>query len=107
MFPVSVLLLFLPAEFAALAAFAVVYGAANGVMTIVRGIAVPEMITRDAYGALNGFLVAPGTAARAVGPVAGALAWAASGSYDLFLIAAIACSVLVGLSFAAAASFKT
>ncbi|HVM78714.1 MAG TPA: MFS transporter [Stellaceae bacterium] len=107
LFPVSVLLLFLPAEFAALAVFAVVYGAANGVMTIVRGTAVPEMITRDAYGALNGFLVAPGTAARAVGPVAGALVWAASGSYDLFLIAAIVCSVLVGLSFAAAASFKT
>jgi len=106
LFPIGLLLLFLPAEFAALAVFAVVYGAANGVMTIVRGIAVPEMITRDAYGALNGFLVAPGTAARALGPVAGALLWAAGGTYDLFLIVAILCSMLVALSFSVASAIK-
>jgi predicted MFS family arabinose efflux permease len=106
MFPVGLLLLFLPANFAALAVFAVVYGAANGVMTIVRGIAIPEMVTRDAYGALNGFLVAPGTAARALGPVAGALVWAAGGTYDLFLVAAIVCSALVALTFGIAAAIK-
>lgn len=105
-FPIGLLLLFLPANFAALAVFAVVYGAANGIMTIVRGIAIPEMVTRDAYGALNGFLVAPGTAARALGPVVGAFLWAAGGSYDLFLVVAIVGSVLVALSFGAAAMIK-
>lgn len=105
-FPIGLLLLFLPANFAALAVFAVVYGAANGIMTIVRGIAIPEMVTRDAYGALNGFLVAPGTAARALGPVIGAFLWAAGGSYDVFLVAAIVGSVLVALSFGAAAVIK-
>jgi len=107
MFPISLLLLFLPATFAALAVFGIVYGAANGIMTIVRGIAVPGMITRDAYGALNGFLAAPGTAARALGPVAGAFLWAAAGSYDLFLVVAIIGSALVALSFAIAASIRT
>ena len=106
-FPFSLLLLFLPAKFAALAVFAVVYGAANGIITIVRGVAVPEMLTRDAYGALNGFLGAPGIAARALGPVAGAFLWSVGGSYDLFLVVAIIGSMLVALSFAVAAAIKT
>jgi predicted MFS family arabinose efflux permease len=106
-FPIGLLLLYLPATFAALALFAVVYGAANGIMTIVRGIAVPEMLTREAYGSVNGLLVAPGTAARALGPVGGALLWAAGGSYDLFLLAAIAGAALVALSFAAAAAIRS
>lgn len=107
MFPIGLLLLFLPVNFAALAVFAVVYGAANGIWTIVRGIAIPEMVTRDAYGALNGFLAAPGTAARALGPVAGAFLWTVGGSYDLFLVAAIIASTLVALSFRIAAVVKT
>lgn len=32
--------------------FALLHGAANGVMTIVRGAVVPEMLTRSAYRAL-------------------------------------------------------
>ncbi|HEY0834085.1 MAG TPA: MFS transporter, partial [Azospirillum sp.] len=57
------LLVLLPPGFASLAAFAVVYGAANGIMTIVRGLAVPEMLTRAAYGAINGALAVPSIAA--------------------------------------------
>jgi len=69
--PLSVLaLIALPSSFVSLAVFAVVYGAANGVMTIVRGMAVPEMVTKEAYGRLNGILAAPGAVARAVAPVA-------------------------------------
>lgn len=105
-FPIGVLLLFLPSSFATLALFGIVYGAANGIMTIVRGIAVPEMLTRDAYGAINGFLVAPGTAARALGPVIGALLWSAGGSYHLFLLVTLGGSLLVALSFGIAARIK-
>lgn len=105
-FPIGLLLLFLPTSFATLAAFSVVYGAANGIMTIVRGIAVPEMLTRDAYGAINGFLVAPGTAARALGPIIGALLWTAGGSYHLFLLVTLGGSLLVALSFGIAATIK-
>ncbi len=105
-FPIGLLLLFLPSSFATLAVFGVVYGAANGIMTIVRGIAVPEMLTRDAYGAINGFLVAPGTAARALGPIIGALLWTAGGSYHLFLLVTLGGSLLVALSFGIAATIK-
>jgi len=56
-FPIAlVLLLLLPPTFASLAVFATLSGAANGILTIVRGIAVPEMLTREAYGAINSVL---------------------------------------------------
>lgn len=104
-FPVAIaLLLLLPPGFASLAIFAVIYGAANGVITIVRGIAVPEMLTRQAYGALNSVLAIPATIARAVSPLGIALLWAATGSYNSVLIATLIGSVLVvaGFWFAAA-----
>ena len=48
---------------------------------------VPEMISRDAYGAINGALVAPMNVTLAVAPLAAAWIWAASGGYDAVLIA--------------------
>jgi predicted MFS family arabinose efflux permease len=104
-FPVAIaLLLLLPPGFASLAVFAVIYGAANGVITIVRGIAVPEMLTRNAYGAINSVLAIPATIARAVSPLGIALLWAATGSYDSVLVTTLIGSGLVvaGFWFAAA-----
>ena len=99
-FPVALaLLLFLPSGFASLAVFAVVYGAANGIMTIVRGLAVPEMLTRDAYGALNGALAFPATVAKALAPAGAALLWAYAGSYDALLVAALVGSIVVVAGF--------
>jgi predicted MFS family arabinose efflux permease len=94
-----VLLLLLPSSFASLALFAVLYGAANGVMTIVRGIAVPELLTREAYGAINGALAAPGIVARALAPAAAALLWSTAKSYDAVLVAAVIGSALAAASF--------
>ena len=103
-FPAALLLFWaLPPGFAALAVFAAVYGSANGIMTIVRGLAVPEMLTREAYGAINGMLAVPATAAKAAAPVLAAALWAATGSYDAVLIAAFAGSVMVVLGFWTAA----
>ncbi len=98
------LLVLLPAGFASLAAFAALYGAANGIMTIVRGIAVPEMLTPDAYGAINSVLAVPATIAKAGAPLGLALLWAAVGSYDVVLAFVLASSILVvaGFWFAAA-----
>ena len=42
-------------------------------MTIVRGVAVPELLTREAYGALNGALLAPGVVTGALGRGGGSL----------------------------------
>jgi predicted MFS family arabinose efflux permease len=98
------LLLLLPPAFASLAVFATLYGAANGIITIVRGIAVPEMLTRDAYGAINSVLAVPATIAKASAPLGVALLWAAAGSYDVVLSAVLVSSTLVvaGFWFAAA-----
>jgi MFS family permease len=94
-----VLLMQLPSGVAALVVFAVLYGAANGVMTIVRGLAVPEMLTHEAYGAINGVLAAPGLVARALAPAGAALLWSATHSYDAVLIAAIIGAALAAVSF--------
>jgi nitrate/nitrite transporter NarK len=102
--PASLLVLLnLPSCFASVAVFAVVYGAANGVMTIVRGLAVPEMVTKKAYGELNGILAVPGAVARAAAPVAAAALWSVSASYDAVLRAALAIAIVSAVSFWAAA----
>lgn len=106
-FPIAVaLLLLLPPGFASLAVFAAIYGAANGIITIVRGVVVPEMLTREAYGAINSVLAIPATIAKAISPLGIALLWAATGSYDSVLIAALSGSALVvaGFWFAATRS---
>jgi predicted MFS family arabinose efflux permease len=94
-----VTLIVLPSSFAWLAVFAVIYGSANGVMTIVRGLAVPEMVTTEAYGELNGILAVPAAIARSVAPVAAAALWSAFGSYDLVLDTALAMVVASAASF--------
>jgi predicted MFS family arabinose efflux permease len=104
-FPVAIaLLLLLPPGFASLAIFALIYGAANGVITIVRGIAVTEMLTPNAYGAINSVLAIPATIARAVSPLGIALLWAATGSYRSVLVATLIGSALVVAGFWFAAS---
>jgi predicted MFS family arabinose efflux permease len=106
-FPIAlVLLLLLPPTFASLVVFAALYGAANGILTIVRGIAMPEMLTREAYGAINSLIAVPAAIAKAVAPLGIALLWATTGSYDVVLLAVLASSILVvaGFWFAAAQS---
>lgn len=44
-FPIALAALELPPSFVIIASVAALYGAANGIMTIVRGLAVPEMLT--------------------------------------------------------------
>lgn len=68
-----------PPQVAVIALIAAFYGAANGMITIVPGIAVPEMVTREAYGAVKGSLVAPMNIMQALAPLAAAVIWQASG----------------------------
>lgn len=58
-----------------------IYGAANGIFTIVRGLVVPEMLSRHAYGAINGLLAVPATLARALAPAGAAVLWTQTASY--------------------------
>lgn len=78
-FPLAVIgFAYAPPQVAVIAAIAAFYGAANGMITIVRGLAVPEMVSREAYGAVNGSLVAPMNIMQAIAPLAAAVIWQAS-----------------------------
>jgi MFS family permease len=99
-FPVGLLLLVLGrGSFTCIAVAAAMCGGANGVTTIVRGLVVPEMLTQDAYGTINGVLALPANLAKALAPVATAGLWAVAHSYDPVLLAALLSSGLVILAF--------
>lgn len=106
-FPLAILALaLLPPSFALVAGITALYGCANGIMTIVRGLAVPEMLTRHAYGAVNGALTAPAMVARAVAPAGAALIWAQSHAYGAVLFAMAAGGALLVAAFWTAAALS-
>jgi len=67
--------------------FPIFYGAALGIITIVRALAVPELIGPEAYGALNGLLGFASAMALAATPVLLSWIWLISGNYTAPLIA--------------------
>lgn len=94
--PAAILaLLFLAHTPAWLGLCAALYGAANGIMTIVRGTAVADLIGRTHYGALNGALTIPTMVAKSLAPVATAAIWAATDNPSMMLWMLLA-SALVG-----------
>lgn len=99
-------LAFLGADFPTVAAICVVYGGANGIFTIVRGMVVPEMLSRHAYGAINGLLTVPMTLARAAAPVGAALLWSVGASYGTVLSAIVVVALVLAASFWLAAWFS-
>lgn len=104
-FPLAIgVLVFAPTTLAVAVGVAAVYGAANGIFTIVRGLAVPEMISRTNYGAINGALTAPATFARAVAPMGAAMLWSAFGGYGGVLICVLLGGVVFMVSFWLAAA---
>lgn len=108
-FPLAVIGLSLaPPQMLVVAAVAAVYGGANGMITIVRGMAVPEMVSRDGYGAVNGSLVAPMNLTAALAPLGAALLWQASGGYGAVLVAILAGSLTLcaGFWFASARAIR-
>lgn len=60
-------------------AYAALYGASNGVLTIVRGAVPAELFGREGYGALLGKLAAPAFIGKAVAPVAFAVVATSAG----------------------------
>ncbi len=76
--------------------FVTLYGASNGVMTIVRGIIPAEIFGRERYGAVNGALAAPVLASRSLGPLVAAVIWSAAGGYDAVIWTLAAIGLRVG-----------
>lgn len=62
--------------------FALLYGAANGLMTIVRAVLPAEIFGRTDYGVIQGMIAAPANLSRAAAPFAFGVLWAWSGGYD-------------------------
>jgi len=79
--------------------FAVLFGASNGAMTVVRGALPVEMYGRENYGAIAGALAAPGLLARAVGPIFAAVLWSALGGYGPTTAVLIAVAATGALAF--------
>lgn len=104
-FPLAVLgFAWAPPNVLLISVVAAAYGTANGILTIVRGFMVPEMISQDAYGAINGALVAPMNVTLAVAPLAAAWLWSATGGYDAVLVAIGIGAIVLCLGFWTAAS---
>ncbi|MCA0301205.1 MAG: MFS transporter [Proteobacteria bacterium] len=83
--------------------FAIIYGVANGLVTILRGMAVPEFIGPEGYGVVNGALTMPTNTMRAAGPLLASLAWGAFGGYTPVLWGLAAIMLVAAAGFAAAA----
>jgi predicted MFS family arabinose efflux permease len=83
--------------------FAIIYGVANGLLTILRGMAVPEFIGPEGYGVVSGALTMPTNIMRAAGPLLGAFAWSAFGNYTPVLWGLTAIMLVAAAGFAAAA----
>lgn len=83
--------------------FAIIYGVANGLVTILRGMAVPEFIGPEGYGVVSGALTMPTNVMRAVGPLTAALAWSTFGGYTIVLWGLAAIMLVAAGGFGAAA----
>lgn len=83
--------------------FAIVYGVANGLVTILRGMAVPEFIGPEGYGVVSGALTMPTNVMRAAGPLMASLAWGYFGGYTPVLWGLAGIMLVAALGFAAAA----
>ena len=102
-FPVSLgILAFAGGSTWAILAFAILYGASNGVMTIVRGTVPAEIWGRAGYGGLTGLMATPVLLARAAGPVAAAGVLAMAGGYRAVTVALVAIGVVSWAAFAMA-----
>ncbi len=68
------------------ALFASLYGASNGMMTIVRAVLPAEIFGREDYGAIQGMISMPSTFSRAAGPFAFGALWAWGGGYGIVMV---------------------
>jgi MFS family permease len=65
-----------------IAVFAGIYGAFNGMMTIIRALLPPELFGRADYGAIQGMIAMPVRLSMATTPFLFGALWAWRGSYD-------------------------
>jgi MFS family permease len=74
--------------------FVVLYGLGNGMLTIVKGTAMAQYVSREHMGSLNGLLGLPMALARAAAPLLMGLLWSAEAGYTLGLWLMLTASVV-------------
>jgi predicted MFS family arabinose efflux permease len=87
------LLPFVPAGSWLILGFAALYGAANGMLTIVRALLPPELFGREDYGAIQGMIAMPVRIAMAGAPFAFGALWAWRGNYDAVVLLCLGMAV--------------
>jgi MFS family permease len=75
-------------------AFVLLWGMGNGMLTIVKGTAIAEYVSRDNVAALNGALGIPMALARAAAPIGMGLLWSEQAGYTIGLWVLLALSVM-------------
>jgi MFS family permease len=99
-FPASVvILMFAGKSPVLLILFAIVYGGANGMMTILRGTIVQDVMWTQGYGAVSGLLSMPSNVAKGIAPISAAAIWSIGHDY-----VPVECVVLL-VSLVSAAAF--
>lgn len=78
---------------AAALVFVVLFGMGNGMLTIVRGTAIAQYVTRDHIASLNGALGLPMALARAAAPLMLGMLWSREAGYTLGLWVLLAISI--------------
>ena len=74
--------------------FVLLYGLGNGMLTIVKGTALAQYVSRDHVGQLNGLLGLPIALARAAAPLCVGLLWSPTTGYQAALVGLLVASVL-------------
>jgi MFS family permease len=97
--PASMLLFALGDTLPMLIVFAIVFGVANGLVTIVRGALVPEYFGRAHIGRISGAMAAVAMGMRAAAPWGAALVLLALGDYRAVMLALAGLGALAALSF--------
>ncbi|NDW02770.1 MFS transporter [Salipiger sp. PrR002] len=90
---IAVLLFIVPAAPLAGFAFALLFGASFGLVSILKPVVMAEVLGRRAFGMIAGFMAVPFLIVASVAPQAGALLWRVGG-YDLALWVALAAACL-------------
>ena len=75
------------------AGFAALFGASNGMMTIVRALLPPELFGRENYGVIQGMIAMPVRLTTASAPFLFGAIWAWSGGYGAVMILCLSLSV--------------
>jgi MFS family permease len=98
--PVALMLLVLGVHSVPLAIlYALCYGMANGMITIVKATAMAQYVSRERAASLNGLLGLPSSLARAAAPSLVASLWLIGGSYRLGLATLTALATFAVLAF--------